>query len=87
MKGSLAFSANSRTVRARCFLNSSSNMIDPTLQAERLDGNSNALGGKQLKNGLDGWAAATVFHSFTLGGEYNATPFASASLKIDFRPG
>ena len=40
IKGSLALSANSRTVRARCFLNSSSNMVNPTtLLTEGLEAN------------------------------------------------
>ena len=50
MKGSWAFSANSRTVLACCFLNCSSNMTKPqTLQTERSDASSKQLRGKQFK--------------------------------------
>jgi hypothetical protein len=50
MKGSLAFSAKSRTVRARSFLNCSSNMIKPqTPLTERLDASSKQRLPKQLK--------------------------------------
>jgi hypothetical protein len=50
MKGSVAFSAKSRTVRARCFLNSPSNMINP--QRHLLKGQmltQNNCGGKAGK--------------------------------------
>jgi hypothetical protein len=44
MNGSAALSAKSRTVLARCFLNSSSNMTkSPTLLCERPDANSKQL--------------------------------------------